>query len=300
MQHLPFDKPGRFWRGNLHTHSTRSDGHLTPDQVCRLYAQGGYHFLALTDHFLERYGYPMTDTRAFRSDQFTTLIGAELHSGQTELGNLWHILAVGLPLDFAAPASGETGAQITGRALAAGAYVAVAHPQWYTLSEHDALSLGPAHAIETYNATSIDYNDREDSLYMLDILLSRGHRYFLCATDDAHFNPNRHDTMRGWVWVKSETLTSDAILASLKAGAYYSSTGPELYDIQVKPGESVTVRCSPCSRIFVTGGRYAAVSAHGHGMTSAELNLKNFDSPYCRVTVRDQFGGRAWSNPIWF
>ena len=27
--------------------------------------------------------------------------------------------------------------------------------------------------------------------------------------------------------------------------------------------------------------------------------LKDFDSPCCRVTVRDARGGRAWSNPIW-
>ena len=28
MHALPFDKPGRFWKGNLHTHSTLSDGAL--------------------------------------------------------------------------------------------------------------------------------------------------------------------------------------------------------------------------------------------------------------------------------
>lgn len=26
-----FETPGRFWRGNLHTHSTRSDGILAPE-----------------------------------------------------------------------------------------------------------------------------------------------------------------------------------------------------------------------------------------------------------------------------
>jgi hypothetical protein len=30
MHALPFDKPGRFYRGNLHTHSTRSDGTMPP------------------------------------------------------------------------------------------------------------------------------------------------------------------------------------------------------------------------------------------------------------------------------
>ena len=37
-----FTAKGRFWRGNLHTHSTRSDGVLSPEEVCRRYkAEGG-------------------------------------------------------------------------------------------------------------------------------------------------------------------------------------------------------------------------------------------------------------------
>src|SRR5690606_9597775 len=181
MHNLPFDKPGRFWRGNLHTHSTLSDGHLPPEQVCALYRNMGYDFLALTDHFLSIYRFPLADTRAFRTDDFTTIIGAELHAGETELGRLWHILAVGLPLDFVAPGADESGPEIAARALKAGAFVAAAHPYWYKLTEADVLSLGPVHAIEVYNGTSEDHNDMADSWYMLENLLERGHRYSACA-----------------------------------------------------------------------------------------------------------------------
>src|SRR5436190_23781467 len=93
MNQLPFGKPGRFYRGNLHTHTTLSDGLLSPADVCAFYRTGGYDFLAVTDHFLARYGFPITDTREFRCEGFTTLLGAELHTGRTELGHLWHILA---------------------------------------------------------------------------------------------------------------------------------------------------------------------------------------------------------------
>ena len=71
------------------------------DAVWRRYAAEGYDFLALTDHFIGRFGYPITDTKPFRSDTFTTLLGAEIHSGAMTNGELWHILAVGLPADFA-------------------------------------------------------------------------------------------------------------------------------------------------------------------------------------------------------
>ena len=56
-----FTAPGRFLRGNLHTHSDRSDGVLTPEEVCRRYRAEGYDFLALTDHFVGLFGYPITD-----------------------------------------------------------------------------------------------------------------------------------------------------------------------------------------------------------------------------------------------
>jgi hypothetical protein len=300
MRPIPFDRPGQFWKGNLHTHSTRSDGLLDPEQACRLYQRAGYHFLVLTDHFLEEHNFPITDTKPFRAENFTTLLGAELHTGETELGSFWHILAAGLPPDFAPTAPGETGPALAARALAAGAYVAVAHPYWYGLSEADVLSLGPVHAIEVFNGVSVDYNDRADSWYIVDLLLARGHRYFACATDDTHFIPAQYSTMRGWVWVKSETLAPDAILNALKAGAYYSSTGPQIHDIEVYPGDKVIVRCSPVARVFVTGRQFYAASVYGNGLTEAELSLKGFESQYCRITVRDAHGERAWSNPFWF
>lgn len=75
-----FQKPGQFFRGNLHTHSTRSDGKLPPEVVCRWYQESGYDFLALSDHFLDVFDWPVTDTRPFRTASFTTLISAEVHT----------------------------------------------------------------------------------------------------------------------------------------------------------------------------------------------------------------------------
>ncbi len=74
MHNLPFAQPGQFYRGNLHTHCTESDGDYPVEEVVRRYREKGYDFLALSDHFLECYDYPVTDTRSFRSDNFTTLI----------------------------------------------------------------------------------------------------------------------------------------------------------------------------------------------------------------------------------
>lgn len=300
MDKLPFSLPGRFWRGNLHTHSNLSDGGFSPEEVCRRYQEAGYDFISLTDHFLPQYKFPIADTRDYRNAEFTTIIGAELHAGEIEMGGIWHVLAVGLPFDFADSHAGESGPEIAARALATGAFVAAAHPSWYSLTERDLDDLGAVDAIEVYNGVAIDHNDRADSWPITDVMLGRGKRYLTYAADDFHGVKGRHDFMRGWVWVKAEENTPEALLNALKAGQFYSSTGPQIFDVQVRPGNEVIVRCSPADWVMVTGKGPAGVTAGGHGLTEVSLDISKFTSPYARVTVRDAFGKQAWSNPFWF
>ena len=305
-QSLPaFTAPGRFWRGNLHTHSTRSDGILEPEEVCRRYRAEGYDFLALTDHFIGRYGYPIVDTVPFRTNSFTTILGAELHSGAMANGELWHILAVGLPPgftpshspDFLPVAGQESGAALAERAVAAGAFVAVAHPQWSGLTLADARGIAAAHAVEIYNHGCAEGCDRADGFSIADLLLSEGRRLTLIATDDAHFSEPDH--FGGWVMVKAGANEPEALLDALKAGLFYSSQGPELRDVRIT-ADAVEVDCSAVRSVIVQGAGSAAKAVHGQSMTTARVPLERFrNSPWVRVSVIDQAGRRAWSNP-WF
>lgn len=302
---LAFTAPGRFWRGNLHTHSNRSDGVLPPEEVCRRYRAEGYDFLALTDHFIGSYGYPVVDTTPFRAKGFTTILGAELHSGAMQNGELWHILAVGLPPDFAPPnaptfipvADQESGAEIAARAVAAGAFVAIAHPQWSGLTLADARAITAAHAVEIYNHGCATGCDRPDGAAIADLLLTEGRKLSLIATDDAHFSEPDH--FGGWVMVKAPENTPEALLAALKAGAFYSSQGPELRDVRLE-GEHVVVESSAVVSVVAMGHGTGAKAVHGHSMTRAEVPLQRLNnSPWIRVAVIDAAGKRAWSNPIW-
>lgn len=297
MQSLPFAQPGRFFRGNLHTHSTRSDGRLSPDDVIRTYRDAGYDFLSLTDHFLDRYGFPITDTTAFRAAGFTTLLGAELHGPRTEVGERWHLVAVGLPLDFAPAGADETGPALAARASEAGAFVGIAHPAWYNLTLADALTIESADAVEIYNETCAQDSDRGDSWHLADMMLARGRRLSTYAADDAHFG-GREDSLAAWVQVKAADLTPAALLAALKAGHYYSSQGPTIESIEIDNG---TLRVTTSSaRLIVVSGRAAASRVvRGPAVTEAALSVEPFAGSYCRVTVVDESGRRAWSNPIW-
>lgn len=291
-----FDLPGRFWRGNLHTHSNLSDGALSPAETAQVYRDAGYDFVAITDHFRAEYGFPMTDTRELRSDGFTTLIGAELHAPRTEAGQAWHIVAVGLPLDFAAPGETETGPDLAHRARAAGAWIGMAHPSASLLTAVDAESLDAAHSVEVYNALA-DRENRGDSWHLTDVLLNRGHRLTTYAADDAHLQPQDPPPCQAWIHVRAETLSPDALLTALKAGHFYSSTGPELYDVRIE-GDEITVRCSAATKILLTGGHPGAEVALGTNLTECTFPLHLFRNTHCRITTEDATGARAWTNPI--
>jgi hypothetical protein len=301
MSASTFTAPGRFYRGNLHTHSTRSDGGLAPEEVCRRYAERGYDFICLSDHFLPTFDFPITDTRPFRTPAFTTLIGAEVHAPVTSCGEKWHILAVGLPLDFVPTSATETGTELALRCGEAGAFVVIAHPEWYALTLDDAAQIGNAHAVEVYNHTSQVRMSRGGGAYFLDALLSQGRRINALATDDAHFttqpDPNR-DAFGGWVMVKAERNEPELLLEALKAGNYYSTQGPNLEDITVS-GHELAVRCSPVSQVMLLGRgrRYSYVA--GDNVTTASFGLDLFVGDWCRVVIMDAAGKCAWSNPFY-
>ena len=296
MENLPFGRPGRFFKGNLHSHSTESDGDHAPAAVIEAYRAAGYDFLALTDHFLAEYDWPITDTRDLRTADFTTLIGAELHAPRTSLGEAWHIKAIGLPFDFAPNGEGESGPELATRAAQSGAFVGLVHPSWYGLTRADADSIPCAHAIEIYNHGSAVEVDRGSDWPYCDALLNDGRRVTGYASDDSHHMT--HDCFGGWVQVWAEDLDPELILESLKAGRFYSSQGPEIHDIRIEDGEAAIV-CSPASAIVAVGRGSRSSTVRGAGISEARLSIRRFAGSYVRITVIDEAGRCAWSNPIW-
>jgi predicted metal-dependent phosphoesterase TrpH len=293
-----FQQPGRFFKGNLHTHSTESDGLHPPGEVCRIYREAGYDFLALSDHFLPKYAFPVTDTSAHRSDTFTTILSAEVHIPATSMGEAWHLLAVGLPRDFPATLAGETGPSLARRCHDAGAFIGIVHPSWYGLSLEDAQSIDCAHAVEIYNHTSAVKTDRGDSSALFDQMLATGRRMGCFASDDAHFHFN--DAFGGWVMVKAESLRPELLVEALRQGHYYSSQGPLIHDIKVEEGQ-LEVRCSPARAVMLLGRGSKAVSELGQSMETATLSTELVaNGGFGRVVVIGDDGRRAWSNPIWF
>lgn len=328
-----FGPAGRSFRGNLHCHSNRSDGGLEPDRVIGAYKDLGYDFICLSDHFERSYGWPITDTSPWRDASFTTLIGAELTNPiPFPSRGCYAFVAVGLPFDFAPVAAGETGPELAARAQRAGAFTALCHPGYMATRVGDIEGLAEAlDAVEVYNDGVQRANGRGDGWYLCEELLDRGFELASIASDDAHFQFNAYNALGGaWVQVRAESLDPEALLKALKAGAFYSTTGPLIDDVFVEDRE-VTVRCSPASTVSLTGpswlqrhvadltwdgtpsepgGFFGAIEERRtDGITRCRFSLADpgpsqggdtegewLAGDWWRVTVTDAAGRRAWTN----
>jgi hypothetical protein len=290
-------------RGNMHCHSDRSDGAASPETVARAYCDAGYDFILLSDHFEERYGWQITDTRPLRTPSFTTIIGAELSSAAWDERTTYWVTAAGIPLDFAPPRPGEH-AEAIASAHEAGAFLTLLHPGLNNLplaAVDDLPGFDVIDAVEIYNHnTAQAHPDRAEGAYMADGLLERGRRLLLSAGDDAHFHFDG-DRFGAWIEVQAEALDPDALVAALKDGSYYSTQGPRFERIELDDGRlEVLTSEVVCISLGGSGKRWqAATEVRGDALTQAGFDVEPFRGSYCRVTAIDAAGRRAWANPVW-
>ena len=98
---------------------------------------------------------------------------------------------------------------------------------------------------------------------------------------------------------RAETLTASGILGALRAGHFYSTSGPRIEDVRLEAGR-LWVRTSPAAAIYWIGVGRLGWSVHAppdRSLTEAEFSLKGRPR-WLRVEVCDARGRWAWSNPL--
>ncbi|NLA58332.1 MAG: PHP domain-containing protein [Firmicutes bacterium] len=291
-----FDK---WFKGNLHCHSTVSDGRLEPRSVAELYKRSGWNFLAFTDH--EMY----TDREEYNDDHFIILPGIEI--AMEECGHIdkcHH--AVGIHRSF----DGEQGSRHMERfrhgadfqgslnQLMDADYMAIyCHPVWSRAHFQDLAELDGFFAMEIYN-NACELESRTGlAVAYWDFLLRKGRRVWGVASDDAHHILT--DRCGGWVMVNAPSLTRADITKALYEGRFYSSTGPQIYAFGIR-GDKCIVQCSPVESIHFISYERRGRSYHAHvgREISSAVHTLHGDETFVRVECVDRYGRTAWSNPI--
>lgn len=287
------DVKGTWYKGNLHTHSTESDGRKSPQEVVDWYKSRGYDFLSLTDHR------KVTDIKG--DAEFLCIPGVELNTHDVREGRLglFHVVGIGVSADCDCRVNDDPQALIDA-IREAGGLPFVAHPKWSgNVVDDEFLRLENYLGVEVFNyGCHVDNNTGLGDIHW-DMLSLYGKRLMGFATDDAHSLDT--DGGGGWLMVKAEALTTDAILTAIGQGHFYSSSGPEIYDVTLE-NNVISVECSKAAAIhFMTGGPQGRTirAEDENGLETASYTLRG-NEKFVRIEVVDHDHRIAWTNPIYF
>jgi hypothetical protein len=278
-----------FFKGNLHMHTTRSDGRLSPDEALSRYQARGYDFVALADHWLP------SGTGLVKG--MTVLSGVELHTNVDE-SQVAHIVGVGFDMDRLTLPHEQSSAQALIDAINAADGISIlAHPSWSMNTVEFIRGLKGLSGAEVYNTFSgAPWNvDRASSAHILDLAASLGCLLPMVASDDSHRYAGEEGV--SYTMVNARENTPEALLEALRSGCFYASQGPAFHQITVG-GREVAVECSPTEKVVfysnLQWGSERCVS--GRDLTHVRYRM-NEKERFIRVELIDRFGRRAWSSP---
>jgi hypothetical protein len=295
-----------FYRGNVHTHSTQSDGDSSPEDIIRWYRDHGYQFLALTDHNRITAPGQFAD---LETPMFKVVSGEEVTLSNID-GNPVHLntLCARVQVGWRPPA--RTSAQITWvqnmLRPQPGTLLQIDHPNWgWAIHERHLCQLENGSLLEIANQHPSANNAGDwahpSSEALWDAELSHGHRIYGTASDDMHtLHGGYTPPARGWLQVATTGLSAENICLSLSRGHFYFSTGVTLAAIAAEKGLlSLAIDTSVLPpESFVTDfiGYRGATLARLNGPRPT-YQLAGFEK-YVRARVTDLNGKQAWTQPL--
>lgn len=278
---------GRWLRGNMHAHTTCSDGARSPSELVSVYAEMGYDWLCISDHDLVTPAPP---------DAPEALI---LLSGNEITANGPHILHVGA--EVAVEPSPDR-AKVIEEVAKAGGICVLNHPNWEKHFSHwpqDKLEAMPRKydGIEIFNGIVIRHEGSPLATDRWDRLLSKGVRAWGYANDDTH---NDFDLGNGWNRVCCRSRTVEDILVGLKQGRCYASTGVELSSLETV-GTRIRIiarngsLCIPVVDWGVEIGRFPGRAWE----FEIEKLIGDRRPSYIRFEIHGDGVASAWTQPIY-
>jgi len=277
----PYAVAGQWYKGNLHTHTTQSDGRLAPEQVVAWYDQNGYDFVAITDHdtFLD-------PTPLQGATRMTLIPGFEFSRGVIAEA---HMLCLGVRQVY-----GGSYQEVLNFTRALGGMAILCHPNWVRedlWSPDLMVELHDYAGIEIYNHVINRLPGRALATDDWDAMLTRGYPIWGYANQDAH---RPEDFGHAWNMVLSPTATISDLLYHLEKGHCYGSTGLVFADIGMRDG-TIQIRLEDEAEIrFVGPGGQVLGTASGR-----QASWLPDGQSYIRVEAENAAGQRAWSQPFW-
>ncbi|MBO5789468.1 MAG: hypothetical protein J6R42_05945 [Clostridia bacterium] len=313
-----FSEEGRFYRAALHTHSSLSDGELSPEQLKAYYRAHGFDILAIVDHevfcshdnlcesdFLVLSGYEIAFGNV-REDFFSTpTCHISLIAKNQNVKALVGIDTAYLPKGSALPLlyegktvkreySLDSIASVLEQASEAGFLPFLNHPAWSLENPFQFCHYPALGGVEVYNHLSYMEGGQDNSALPLDLLLSQGQFPLPLATDDFH-GENNHGT-GGFTMICATSLAYEDVIFALEAGQAYASNGPLLYRLFSEDGY-LRFSCSGIKEAaLITPLRptSARIVSSGEDLYYGEFAIPP-SAPWVRLELTDREGKKLWT-----
>jgi hypothetical protein len=295
-----------FKRGNLHTHSNKSDGDSSPSDVYTWYRTHGYDFVVITDHNTftnpaEFYTEPQPGFLVIGGEEVTMRgNGREVHMNA--------LCTKRVVPGGTFPTAGQALAHGVLEIRSAGGIALINHPNFtWGVKSSDLAAAAGSNLLEIYSGHPfVPSNGRPGTPSheaMWDITLTEGLDYMGVAVDDMH--RLRNDRFRGsrpgraWVEVFADKLDTQMICDSLENGMLFSSTGPSLRRVKVTED---TYAVSPADRnvdvVFIgSGGRVLATRKVASADAAVSYRIDGSEG-YVRVRIVRADGKMAWTPAV--
>ena len=296
-------RKGNFYKGNLHTHSTESDGEKTPTELKALYKSQGYHFLAITDH--NKYGI----YSEMNESNFLMIPGIEIDCRHSPT-DLDHVVGIGHPMEnhfahgeLVRGLLGSDAQTLVSYLRERGNEAIYAHPFWSYAPIERVAALRGILGMEIFNYSCEQEWMSGNSAYYYEHVWNQNRSGWCFSSDDAHGHVP--DYCGGYITVKCEELTFDALFEAIRAGSFTASharmgqEAPRVLDFIVEDGVA-KLWCSESEKVCIIGARnrYRATHAsNGEGVTYAEYELPD-DVISVRAICVDENRNVTWTQPI--
>jgi hypothetical protein len=290
-----------FQRGNLHTHTSESDGDHPPEDVAAWYRDHGYNFLAISDHN------KLTDPERYRDVErrgFTLIRGEEvsLKGG----GRHVHINAICHRRRIGGRRFGSVEEAIrwgVRRSRQEGGLALINHPNFYWAFGARELAAGQgASALEVWSGHPKVYSEgdwRHASVEsMWDSVLTGGMDIGPAAVDDMHNlgaqrEMRRAGPGRGWVEVFARHATEGEICDALRRGMFAASNGVRLSRLTVT-GDTLVVQPKGSADVEFIGDEGRVLAQQSTGGRPAVYRLRGGEG-YVRARLTGPGGARMWT-----
>ncbi len=308
MRKYLLPETGNFYKANLHCHSVISDGKLTVEQLKEAYMKEGYSIIAYTDHSQYVSHNDLSDENFLAINSYEEDI-SDWAVKDSRFRRCYHFNCydkdpdgkkdVLEPLPDYNDIDGIN--EYIARLNEAGFLVCYNHPNWSLQNLDDYGGLKGLFAAEIYNHSAVIDGIDGNQEIPYDNLLRAGNKLFCVATDDNHdvydFDHPLNDSFGGFIWIKAPSLDYRAVIEALEKGDFYSSMGPEIYELYVED-DRVHLECSPASKIILTTfGRRSEIrrAKKGESVSCADFSVDPTDK-YIRIQIEDAGGLRANTN----